>query len=56
MVSIFFSIHWDITLALTFVRSTGMAKDGGNLVERRSFVCAASEGIEAVPLIDGMDR
>jgi hypothetical protein len=54
MDSIFFSIHWAITVALTFVRSTGIAKDDGNLVDRRSLVCATLEGMDAVPLMDGI--
>lgn len=53
-VSIFFSIHWDTTAVLTFVRSTGVAKEVGNFVDRNSLFCAALDAIDAVPLIVGI--
>ena len=38
----------------TLVRSTGFAKEGGNLVERRSLFWAELEAIDAVPFMDGI--
>jgi hypothetical protein len=52
--SIFVSIHWDKTAVFTLVRSTGFAKEGGNLVERRSLFLAELEAMDAVPFMDGI--
>ena len=54
MDSICFSIHCDMTAVFTFVKSTGLAKEGGNFVERRSLFWAVLEAMDAVPLIDGI--
>lgn len=54
MDSIFVSIHWDKTAVLTLVRSTGLAKEAGNLVFRRSLFWAALEAMDEVPLMEGM--
>ncbi len=56
IVSIFFSIHWDMTAVFTLVKSTAVAKDGGNLVERSSLFWAAFDAMDAVPFMDGILR
>ena len=50
MDSISFSIQRVSTDVLTLVKSTGWEKEGGNLVDRRSLVCAELDEIDDVCL------